>query len=126
MLYPMYIHKYLLGYHTFCCLSSTFTQIFQLTLMQSSAIITSCSTSGDDMQVKRIETYSLYEFCKEVQEAVLSGWRFDFDSNDNFPTAFGSMVVAGMLKAEPKIDSPQTLVTEESTEVAKRGRKPKE
>lgn len=78
------------------------------------------------MQVKRIETYSLYEFCKEVQEAVLSGWRFDFDSNDNFPTAFGSMVVAGMLKAEPKIDSPQTLVTEESTEVAKRGRKPKE
>lgn len=82
------------------------------------------------MQVKRIETYSLYEFCKEVQEAILSGWRFDFDSNQNFPTAFGSMVVAGLVKAEPKIDSPQTPLTEEVTEVvsevSKRGRKPKE
>lgn len=78
------------------------------------------------MEIKRIETYSLYEFCKEVQEAVLSGWRFDFDSNQNFPTAFGTMLVAGLVKAEPKIDLPQTLVTEESTEVVKRGRKSKE
>ena len=80
--------------------------------------------------VKRIETYSLYEFCKEVQEAVLSGWRFDFDSNEHFPTAFGSMVVAGMVKAEPKIPSPQTLivdeVVEDKVEASKRGRKPKE
>lgn len=89
------------------------------------------------MQVKKIETYSLYEFCKEVQEAVLSGWRFDFDSNDNFPTAFGSMVVAGMVKGEPKIVGPQTLVVEneaeevtdavvETTDAPKRGRKSKE
>lgn len=78
------------------------------------------------MEIKRIETYSLYEFCKEVQEAVLSGWRFDFDSNQNFPTAFGTMLVAGLVKAQSKIDSPQTLVTEEAVEVSKRGRKPKE
>jgi uncharacterized protein (DUF169 family) len=78
------------------------------------------------MEVKRIESYSLYEFCHQVQEAVLSGWRFDFNSNENFPTAFGTMVVAGLVKAEPKIESAQTLVTEEVAEVAKRGRKPKE
>lgn len=81
-------------------------------------------------EVKKIETYSLFEFCKEVQDAIVAGWRFDFDTNENFPTAFGSLLVTGMVKAEPKIDSPQTLITEESTEVvaeaAKRGRKPKE
>lgn len=52
------------------------------------------------MEIKRIETYSLYEFCKAVQEAVVEGWRFDFDSNELFPTAFGTMLVAGMVKAE--------------------------
>lgn len=80
------------------------------------------------MEIKRIETYSLYEFCKEVQDAVLSGWRFDFESNSNFPTAFGTMLVAGMVQAESKINSPQTLITEENkeTEGNKRGRKPKE
>jgi hypothetical protein len=55
---------------------------------------------------KKIEAYSLFEFCQLVQDAVLEGYRFDFDSNDNFPTAFGSLLVAGMvLPAEvPKED----------------------
>lgn len=83
------------------------------------------------MEIKRIETYSLYEFCKAVQEAVVEGWRFDFDSNDLFPTAFGTMLVAGMVKAEPKIKNPTELVTEKvdqnPTEVqSKRGRPSKE
>jgi hypothetical protein len=84
-------------------------------------------------QSKRVETYSLYEFCKEVQEALLSGWRFDFDSNENFPTAFGSMLVAGMIKSESKINDPQILVTEVAKEIdqvieesVKRSRKAKE
>lgn len=68
------------------------------------------------MQVKKIETYSLYEFCQAVQEAVVEGWRFDFESNDLFPTAFGSMLVAGMVKAEPKIKGPTELVTESNTQ----------
>lgn len=66
------------------------------------------------MEIKRIETYSLYEFCKAVQEAVVEGWRFDFDSNELFPTAFGSMLVAGMVKAESvteKVDqSPEEVI----------------
>lgn len=68
------------------------------------------------MEIKRIETYSLYEFCKAVQEAVVEGWRFDFDSNDLFPTAFGTMLVAGMVKAETK--QPEVV----AEEAPKRGR----
>lgn len=88
----------------------------------------------------KIETYSLYEFCQEVQEAVLSGWRFDFESNDNFPTAFGSMLVAGMKLAEVPTEVPtgkavneqitdsvtQAVQPEEVKQETKRGRKAKE
>jgi hypothetical protein len=89
------------------------------------------------MEIKRIETYSLYEFCQAVQQSIIEGWRFDFDSNELFPTAFGSMLVTGMVKAEPKIKGPTELVTEDKPEVlvqdntedkpeVKRGRKPKD
>lgn len=73
------------------------------------------------MEIKRIETYSLYEFCQAVQQAVIEGWRFDFESNELFPTAFGSMLVTGMVKAEEKAE----VIVQDNTEV-KRGRKPKE
>ena len=73
------------------------------------------------MEIKRIETYSLYEFCQAVQQAIIEGWRFDFESNDLFPTAFGSMLVTGMVKAEDKAE----VTVQDNTEV-KRGRKPKE
>lgn len=77
------------------------------------------------MEIKRIETYSLYEFCKEVQEALVNGWRFDFDSNELFPTAFGSMLVAGMVKIPKETAEVNTSkVPEDNTEVnsPKRGR----
>lgn len=87
------------------------------------------------MEIKRIETYSLYEFCQAVQESIIEGWRFDFNSNELFPTAFGSMLVTGMVKPEIK-DSNESLTedaTEDTTEVntedtpaVKRGRKPKD
>jgi hypothetical protein len=73
------------------------------------------------MKIKRIETYSLYEFCQAVQQSVIEGWRFDFESNELFPTAFGSMLVTGMVKAEEKPE----VVVQDNTEV-KRGRKPKD
>lgn len=81
------------------------------------------------MEIKRIETYSLYEFCQAVQQSIIEGWRFDFESNELFPTAFGSMLVTGMVKAEPKIKGQTELVTEDNTEdksEVKRGRKPKD
>lgn len=85
------------------------------------------------MEIKKIETYSLYEFCQAVQQSVIEGWRFDFESNELFPTAFGSMLVTGMVKAESKIKGPTELVTEDNTEdtpvvntEVKRGRKSKQ
>lgn len=89
------------------------------------------------MEIKRIETYSLYEFCQAVQQNIIDGWRFDFESNENFPTAYGSMLITGMVKAEPKIKGQTELVTESNTDniakadtndnnQVKRGRKPKE
>jgi hypothetical protein len=84
------------------------------------------------MQIKKIETYSLYEFCQTVEQAVTEGWRFDFNSNELFPTMFGSMLVAGMVKAEEQAEDTQVIVQDSSdieaqdnTEV-KRGRKPKQ
>lgn len=89
------------------------------------------------METKRIETYSLFEFCDKTQQAILEGWRFDFESNENAPIAFGSMLVTGMVKGktEEVIDmtkfvahTPVPVVevnTEDKPEV-KRGRKPKD
>ena len=50
------------------------------------------------MSTLKIEAYSLFEFCQLVQNAILDGWTFDFNNNDLFPTAFGSLLVAGMVK----------------------------
>jgi hypothetical protein len=86
------------------------------------------------MQTKRIETYSLFEFCQAVQESVIAGWRFDFDSNEMFPTAFGSMLVTGMVKSEDNTE--EVCVKPEEVQQdcdpvgiasqVKRGRKPKD
>ena len=81
------------------------------------------------MEIKRIETYSLYEFCQAVQQAVIEGWRFDFESNELFPTAFGSMLVTGMVKAQEKAQVIIQDINEDNTEnksEVKRGRKPKD
>ena len=79
------------------------------------------------MEIKKIETYSLYEFCQAVEQSVIEGWRFDFESNELFPTAFGSMLVTGMVKgkAEAPTEAPTEAQAEDNTEV-KRGRKSKD
>ena len=46
----------------------------------------------------RLDTYSLFEFCQKVQENIIAGWRFDFDSNENAPVSFGSMLTCGMIR----------------------------
>lgn len=81
------------------------------------------------MEIKRIETYSLYEFCQAVQQSIIEGWRFDFESNENFPTAFGSMLVTGMVKKPEVVAQKEAEVTTEidaQDNQVKRGRKPKE
>lgn len=76
------------------------------------------------MEIKRIETYSLFEFCQTVQQNIQDGWVFDFESNENFPTAYGSMLVAGLVKTAPKTEVKiEEIITQDNTEI-KRGRKP--
>lgn len=91
------------------------------------------------MNIKKIEAYSLFEFCQTVEQNIKDGWKFDFESNENFPTAYGSMLVAGMVK-DIAISSKDTIskdntdtITDntedtntESETVIKRGRKPKQ
>lgn len=89
------------------------------------------------MEIKKIETYSLYEFCQAVQESIIEGWRFDFESNELFPTAFGSMLVTGMVKGKTEAPTEDVIdmtkfvahtpvaIVEDNTEI-KRGRKPKD
>jgi hypothetical protein len=69
------------------------------------------------MEIKKIETYSLYEFCEKVQQSIIEGWRFDFESNELFPTAFGSMLVTGMVKTGDKLPEQAKIQTAETTEV---------
>lgn len=56
------------------------------------------------MDIKRIETYSLFEFCQAVEQAINEGWAFDLESNENTPIAYGSMLVAGMVKKVNKTE----------------------
>jgi hypothetical protein len=82
------------------------------------------------MSTLKIEAYSLFEFCQLVQNAILDGWKFDFDTNENFPTSFGSFLVAGMVaptgkpfEGLPNEPSEAELVQETANPT--RGRKPK-
>jgi hypothetical protein len=68
--------------------------------------------------VKRIESYGLYDFCQDVQEAFKEGYVFDFDTNENFPTAYGTMLTCGLVKAGKKVEEKveETTETEQSSE----------
>jgi len=53
--------------------------------------------------VKRIESYGLYDFCQDIEAAFKEGYVFDFDTNENFPTAYGTMLTCGLVKAGKKV-----------------------
>jgi len=85
------------------------------------------------MEIKRVETYSLFEFCQVIQENILNGWRFDFESNENAPIAYGSMLVTGMVKGAKVVQEKADVVIEDNAQdnaenksEVKRGRKPKD
>lgn len=77
------------------------------------------------MQTKEITSYSFYEFCRDVEQAVLAGYKFDFDSNTNFPQQFGSMLTAIMIKHNEVEIEKEPEVQAEDKPVVKAGRKPK-
>lgn len=79
-----------------------------------------------EIQEIQIEAYSLFEFCQKVQENILNGFKFDFESNARFPTAFGTLLVCGMVKypEEDKVQAEEAK-EEPKEEVKKVGRKTK-
>ena len=58
--------------------------------------------------VKRIESYGLYDFCQDLEAAFKEGYKFDFDTNENFPTAYGTMFTCGLVKAGKKVEEKVT------------------
>lgn len=68
------------------------------------------------MSILRIQAFTFLDFMQEVQNAVIAGYRLDFESNDNCPQRFGNTYEAGMLKQEDVIVE-QVLTDEEPAEV---------
>lgn len=75
------------------------------------------------MQSIIINAFSLLEFLEKAQEALINGYRFDFENNDNVPQRFGNQYSAYMRKEEsaPVDQEPATVVQE-----SRPGRKPKQ
>lgn len=67
-------------------------------------------------QTKRIESYGLFDFCQDLQEAFKEGYDFDFETNENFPTAYGTMLTCGLVKAGEKLEETETEVETEKVE----------
>lgn len=65
--------------------------------------------------VKRIESYGLYDFCQDIEAAFKEGYVFDFDTNENFPTAYGTMLTCGLVKAGKKVET--VAQTEQKPEI---------
>ena len=68
-----------------------------------------------DKQVKIIQAFSLVDLLKEVREATLEGYDFDFNTVENFPQQFGLHFHAPMLKGT--VDQPSTAVSSENSTV---------
>lgn len=68
-------------------------------------------------QTKRIESYGLYDFCKDIEEALKAGYQFDFESIENFPTAYGTMFTCGLVQATEKVADEVAEVVADEVEV---------
>jgi hypothetical protein len=47
---------------------------------------------------KPVSAVGLYDFCKQVEELFLAGYRFNFDNNELVPTNYGMMTYCVMEK----------------------------
>jgi len=64
------------------------------------------TTAPPKEHTKHIQENGVYMFAKSTEEAILEGYRFDFESNQGMPSQFGYhftcvMVLAEDNKAEP-------------------------
>ena len=68
-----------------------------------------------DNQVKIIQAFSLVDLLKEVREATLEGYDFDFNTVEHFPQQFGLHFHVPMVKGG--VDQPTTAVSSENSTV---------
>jgi len=64
----------------------------------------------------RIEEYSLAAWLAEVETVINQGYKFDFESNEGYPTGFGSMYTAVLVPVTAKTEV--LFGKKETTEVA--------
>ena len=62
----------------------------------------------------KVENYSLGEFLKDCQECIQKGYLFDFETNDNYPTAFGTLYVAVMTPKDKQKKNTQDINTNDA------------
>lgn len=67
-------------------------------------------------ETQRIDSYSFFEFCQKVQEEIIKGWRFDFDSNQNFPVQMGTFLTCGLVFPKVQVLEEQEVLDEEVKE----------
>ena len=68
-----------------------------------------------DNQVKIIQAFSLVDLLKEVREATLEGYDFDFNTVEHFPQQFGLHFHEPIEKGG--VDQPNTAVSSENSTV---------
>jgi hypothetical protein len=61
----------------------------------------------DIQSTKQIQTYDFPSFCQEVQQAFNEGYIFDFQTNDNYPSTFGTVYSA--ILVQPTESLPEGL-----------------
>ena len=82
----------------------------------------------------KVEEYSLAAWLAEVETVIKQGYTFDFESNDTFPQAFGSMYTVTMVPVVPEVetekiapsttvDTPPEITVDEVTPVHQTKRK---
>lgn len=52
----------------------------------------------------RIEEYSLAAWLAEVETVINQGYKFDFESNEGYPTGFGAMYTAVLVPVTAKTE----------------------
>lgn len=62
-----------------------------------------------------IQAYDLAAFCKDVQDAFNSGYTFDFDRNEHYPTSFGAFYSATMIPVAVKLAEASAKALEAAT-----------
>jgi hypothetical protein len=67
------------------------------------------TTTPAKEHTKHIQENGVYMFAKSTQEAILDGYRFDFDSNQGMPSQFGYHFNCVMVLAEDTKEADQYL-----------------